>query len=114
MHDSHDVEEKRATRAILKSLLMSRLRKRLTRKASAKDVMVEDLLIDGLVRVVRILVVDILSCQSTDVLIETTWAFRLREVGLVDDLTLGIDLTGQFALVAKISQGPVKPADTCE
>ena len=33
---------------------------------------------------------------------------------MVDDLALGIDLTGQYALVAEIREGPVKPADTCD
>jgi hypothetical protein len=61
VHDSHDVEEKRPSGAILKSLLVSRLRKRLTRKASAKDVVVKDLLVDGLVRVIRVLIFDILT-----------------------------------------------------
>ena len=114
MHDGHDVEEQGAARAILETLLMTGFRERLTRKAGAEYVVIEDLLVDGLLGEIRILVVDIFSSQRTDILIETPLAFRIGEVGLVDNLALRIDLTGKFALVAKISEGPVKPADTCE
>ena len=93
---------------------MARLGERLAGEAGAKDVVIKNLLIDCLVRKIRLLVVDILSCERANILVEPAAALGLREVSLVDDLALGIDLAGEFTFIAKISEGPVKPTYACK
>ena len=50
MHDSHDVKKQGAPSTVFEALLMTGLREWLARESGAKDVVVKDLLIDGLVR----------------------------------------------------------------
>jgi hypothetical protein len=114
VHDLHDVEEKRSTRAIFKSELMAGFRKRLTRKTGAKNVVLTHALLDCCHRTPAIRILNVLSRNSPNVINEMPGLLSRWKDGFVNHLALGIQFTCQNALSTEALKSVMKAADTCK
>lgn len=112
IHDLHDVEEKRSSRAIFKSELMAGFRKRLTRKTGAKNVVFTHTFLDRCHRTPAIRILNVLSRNSSNVINEMPGLISRREDGFVNHLALGIQFTCKNALSTEALKSVMKAADT--
>ena len=108
-NDLHDIEEQRAARLILHTMLLARLRKWLAREPAAKNVVGGHQFAYFLRTQVGVFVMDVRPSKKPDVLRE---ALLLSEVGFVNKAAMTIHLTGENTLPAVGAKPRKRPMES--
>ena len=114
IHNLHDIEEERASRAVLKSELVSRLREWLAGKSSTEHIVLIHPIFYSGDRPPAVGIFDILASNRSNVVYEMPGLSRRREDRFVNQLTLRIQLARQHTLAAEALERVMKAADTCK